>query len=77
MKILCYEIDKNSGEKAYYIVKHDVTENDLFCLALRGRVNPELNYYCTRLDETITDEEMLVLFKQKRYRKEPYFALIV
>lgn len=77
MKILCREIDKYEGRRpAHYIVKHEVTGSDLVYLDLRSRLNPELNYYVTRLDEQMTDEEILVLFKQKKYRKEPFFMLL-
>jgi len=76
MKILCFEIDKNTGRKAYYIVSHSVEGSDLFCLKLRNRSNEDLKYYCTILDKEKTDEEIISLFKQKKYRKEPYFAYI-
>lgn len=74
MKIVCMEIDKYEGEPpVYYIVSHNATARELQLLSLRGRANPELHYYATRLDEKHTDEELLNLFKQKYFRKEPYF----
>lgn len=74
MKIVCMEIDKSGDNPpAYYIVSHNATGRELQVLGFRGRFNPELHYYATRLDEKHTDEEILKLFKQRYFRKEPYF----
>lgn len=67
MMILCLECDKYADRgETYYIAIHDATDRDIKFLGLRGRLNPELNYYATRLDEKMTDAEILLLFKQKK-----------
>ena len=74
MKIVCCEVNKYRGGKpTYYIVSNNATEREIRILSLRSRLNPELWYYATRLDEKNTDSEILTIFKNKKYRKEPYF----
>lgn len=77
MLILCMEKDKYKNRRPVYsIVKRSVENRDINFLAIRCRFNPELGYYITRLDEEKTDEEIMALFRQRKYRKEPLFAKI-
>ncbi len=77
MVILCMEKDKMHCRGArYYIAKHNAENKDIRFCGLRSRINPELRYYASRLDEEKTDEEILAMFRQRKYRKEPYFARI-
>lgn len=77
MLILCMEKDKYKNRRPVYsIVKRSVENRDIKFLAIRCRFNPELRYYITRLDEEKTDEEIMTLFRQRKYRKEPLFAKI-
>lgn len=77
MLILCMEKDKYKNRRPVYsIVKRRVENRDIKFLAIRCRFNPELRYYITRLDEEKTDDEIMALFRQNKYRKEPLFAKI-
>lgn len=77
MLILCMERDKTHRRgAAYTIVKHGVESKDISFCAMRSRFNPELRYYISCLDEEKTNDEILALFRQSRYRKEPYFKRI-
>ena len=77
MLILCMEKDKYKNRRPVYsIVKRSVENRDINFLAMRCRFNPKLGYYITRLDEEKTDEEIMALFRQRKYRKEPLFAKI-
>lgn len=77
MLILCIEKDKYKNRRPVYsIVKRSVENRDINFLAMRCRFNPELRYYITRLDEEKTAEEIMALFRQKKYRKEALFAKI-
>ena len=71
------EKDKYKNRRPVYsIVKRSVENRDINFLAMRCRFNPELGYYITRLDEEKPDEEIMALFRQRKYRKEPLFAKI-
>lgn len=77
MLILCMEKDKYKNRRPVYsIVKRNVENRDINFFAIRCRFNPELRYYITRLDEEKTDEEIIAMFRQNKYRKEPLFAKI-
>lgn len=77
MLILCMEKDKYKNRRPVYsIVKRSVENRDINFLAMRCRFNPEVRYYITRLDEEKKDEEIMTLFRQRKYRKEPLFAKI-
>lgn len=77
MLILCMEKDKYKNRRPVYsIVKRSVENRDINFFAMRCRFNPELQYYITRLDEEKTDEEIIAMFRQNKYRKEPLFAKI-
>lgn len=47
MKVICREVSKSTGEIAVYPIEAEVTEQLLFCLQIRARVNPELRYFVT------------------------------
>ena len=71
MKILCVENDKyGSRPAAIYVLKTDHLSLDELCrmiisLSFRSRLNPELAYYATRIDEKkYTDEQIVSLFKK-------------
>ena len=45
--ILCREINMDTGQIAVYrIEKEPVTGEMIFCLKMRSRFNPELQYFC-------------------------------
>ena len=78
MLILCMEKDKYKNRRPVYsIVKRSVENRDINFFAMRCRFNPELRYYITRLDEEKTDEEIMAMFRQNKYRKEPLFAKMI
>jgi hypothetical protein len=73
MKILCVENDKyGSRPAAIYVLKTDHLSLDELCrmmisLSFRSRLNPELVYYVTCMDERkikYTDEQIVSLFKK-------------
>lgn len=73
MLILCMEKDKYKNRRPVYsIVKRSVENRDINFFAMRCRFNPELRYYITRLDEEKTDEEIMAMFRQNKYRKSRY-----
>lgn len=73
MLILCMEKDKYKNRRPVYsIVKRSVENRDINLFAMRCRFNPELRYYITRLDEEKTDEEIMAMFRQNKYRKSRY-----
>ena len=49
LKIICREIDKNTGRIAVYPMDTKVTNALIFRLGLRSRMNPELKYYAVEL----------------------------
>lgn len=74
MKIVCREVDKYSNRRTlYYIVPVKFRAGLMRDLYLRELLNPELKYFIIKLDEKIPEEEMLKIFKNKKYRKKPYF----
>lgn len=82
MMLLCEEFDKyENRETLYYVVKKDVTNDDVWGATLRSRFNPELHYYVTTLDEQTVDGKMvseiaiLNLFKKEESRKNPAYFL--
>ena len=50
MKIICREVCKDTGRISVYSLKMEPTGENLFCLRLRARANPELRYFVVRLD---------------------------
>ena len=74
MKIVCREVDKYSNRRTlYYIVPVKFRAGLMRDLYLRELLNPELKYFITKLDEKIPEEEMIKIFKNKKYGKKPYF----
>lgn len=47
MIALCREIDKESGKIAVYPLEMKLTDDAIFALKIRARVNPELRYFVT------------------------------
>ena len=82
MILLCEEFDKyENRETLYYVVKEDITNNDVWGATLRSRFNSELHYYVTTLDEQTVDGKMisettiLNLFKIEENRKNSKYFL--
>ena len=67
MICVCREIDKNTGEIAVYPIKAEVTDHLLFCLGLRQKANPELNYFGTLAENYDANEETIL--KQLRRKQ--------
>lgn len=77
MLILCKEIDKYGVHRPkYYIVKKNPVNSDLLILTIRNRMNPELQYYATALDEIMDEDKVLKIFKATKKYKEPEFLKI-
>nr|DAL98073.1 MAG TPA: hypothetical protein [Caudoviricetes sp.] len=77
MLILCKENDKYGRTTVYYIVKKEPIEREIHYLSLRSRLNPELTYYVTALDENgVDDDYILALFKSETNRKLPLFVRV-
>ncbi len=47
MIVICREVDRIAGKIAVYPLEMEVSEQLLFKLGLRARVNPELAYFVT------------------------------
>lgn len=47
MIVICREVDRITGKIAVYPLKMEVSEQLLFKLGLRARINPELAYFVT------------------------------
>lgn len=47
MIVICWEVDRITGRIAVYPLEMEVSEQLLFKLGLRARVNPELAYFVT------------------------------
>ena len=47
MIAVCREVDRATGRVAVYALDMEVTDELLFKLGLRARINPELQYYVT------------------------------
>lgn len=71
--VFCREVDKNSGNVAVYLCKREARENDLHCLSIRARLNPELRYYATdtrRVDDAEEWEEIVRDLKRHDVEKQ-------
>jgi len=63
---LCREINKSTGDIVSYLVKKDINDSDAFMLQIRGRMNPELEYFATLLDPEEEDfEDALSMLKER------------
>lgn len=49
LKVICREVDKNTGRIAVYPIETEVTDALVFKFSLRSRMNPELKYYAVTL----------------------------
>ena len=49
--VVCREVDKNTGKIAVYQIKASVTDELIFKLEIRARINPELQYFVTTIEE--------------------------
>ena len=74
MLILCKE--KSGLNSAIYIVDKNPSDDDINFLSLRGRMNANLEYYITNLDEDknllnkkFSDEEIVVMLKNNPSKK--------
>ncbi len=47
MIAICREIDKESGRISVYPISGELTDETIFALKIRARVNPELRYFVT------------------------------
>ena len=59
MIALCREIDKESGRISVYPINAELTDETIFALKIRARVNPELRYFVTlrvRWESTVGKE---------------------
>lgn len=59
LKIICREIDKNTGRIAVYPMDTKVTNALIFRLGLRSRMNPELKYYAVELCYWLQNNEKI------------------
>ena len=49
LKVICREVDKDTGKIAVYPIEAEVTDTLIFKLGIRSRINPELKYYAVTL----------------------------
>ena len=59
LKIICREIDKNTGRISVYPMVTKVTISLIFRLGLRSRMNPELKYYAVELCYWLQNNEKI------------------
>lgn len=59
LKIICREVDKNTGRIAVYPIEAKVTNALIFRLGLRSRMNPELKYYAVELCYWLQNNEKI------------------
>lgn len=59
LKIICREVDKNTGRIAVYPIDTKVTDELIFKLRLRSRMNPELKYYAVELCYWLQNNEKI------------------
>ena len=67
--IVCREVCRQTGAVAAYVCKKDVEDRDLRLVGIRGRINPELQYYATRTcvaDNTEELEDLLRFLKRRK-----------
>jgi hypothetical protein len=78
MIVVCREINRETGEITAYKIDVNITDALLFKLGIRSRVNPELKYFVTRLDESMDISEVLKMVKKKSTRLliEPMFIQV-
>ena len=59
LKIICREVDKNTGRIAVYPIETEVNNALIFRLSLRSRMNPELKYYAVELYYWLQNNEKI------------------
>lgn len=59
LKIICREVDKNTGRIAVYPIETEVTDALVLKLSLRSRMNPELKYYAVELCYWLRNNEKI------------------
>lgn len=66
MIVICREVDQITGKIAVYPLKMEVSEQLLFKLGLRARLNPELSYFVTtKAHYEGFNEEITAVLKRK------------
>lgn len=71
MLVLCREVDKATGRIAVYPINAEVTDQLLFTLGIRQRLNPELRYFVTtKANYTAIGEMMLETIKERWFPDE-------
>lgn len=67
MMIICREVDKETGKIAVYPIEAEVTDQLIFNLGIRARINPELQYYATtKAHFAGLEDVILAVLKRKR-----------
>ena len=59
LKVICREVDKDTGKIAVYPIEAEVTDTLIFKLGIRSRVNPELKYYAVTLCRWLQNNEKI------------------
>ncbi len=59
LKVICREVDKDTGKIAVYPIEAEVTDTLIFKLGIRSRVNPELKYYAVELCYWLQNNEKI------------------
>ena len=67
--IVCREVCRHTGAVTAYICKKDVEDRDLHLVSIRGRINPELQYYAIRTCVADNMEELEDLLRFLKRRK--------
>lgn len=66
MLVLCREVDKEMGRIAVYPINAEVTDQLLFTLGIRQRLNPELRYFVTTKAHYKGFEDVIVSVLKRR-----------
>ena len=59
LKVICREVDKDTGKIAVYPIEAEVTDTLIFKLGIRSRMNPELKYYAVELCYWLQNNEKI------------------
>lgn len=59
LKVICREVDKDTGKIAVYPIEAEVTDTLIFKLGIRSRINPELKYYAVTLCHWLQNSEKI------------------
>lgn len=66
MLVICREVDKSTGRVAVYPINAEVTDQLLFYLGIRQRLNPELHYFVTTKAHYKGFEDVIVSVLKRR-----------